>query len=279
MQNLNQRIREFYDRSTDLWLDRWGEHMHHGYYGPNGEEKKERLQAQIDLIDEVLKWGNIQQVRRILDAGCGVGGSARHLAKQYDATALGVTLSPLQADRAQVYNQRSGLEKQVEIRLQDVMTLSPSDGPFDLIWSMESVEHMADKKRILELFYDLLEPGGKFLIVTWCHRKTPPAITPNEQRLLEKIYRWYHLPPMISIEAFETLSKSVGFQEVKTADWSAAVAPFWKAVIRSAISVDSLLGLLRSGLPTIKGAWAMQYMTRGFKKGIIKFGLIQGQKP
>ncbi len=279
MPDLNQRIQEFYDRSTDLWLNTWGEHMHHGYYGPDGKEKKDRLQAQIDLIHEVLKWGEVEKADRLLDAGCGVGGSARHLAQLFDASALGVTLSPLQAERAQVYNRKAGLEKQVKIRLQDVMTLSSSDGPFDLIWSMESMEHIADKKGLLQLFYDMLAPGGKVLIVTWCHRKTPPVLTASEQNLLEKIYRWYHLPPMVSIDEFAQLTQSVGYQKVQTADWSAAVAPFWNAVIRSALSLNSMLGLWRSGLPTIKGAWAMQYMNRGFERGIINFALIQGQKP
>ncbi|GJM36131.1 MAG: delta(24)-sterol C-methyltransferase [Saprospiraceae bacterium] len=279
MQNLNQRIQQFYDHSTQLWLDTWGEHMHHGYYGPKGDQRKDRLHAQVDLIHEVLKWGNIQQVYRLLDAGCGVGGSARHLAQLYGAEALGVTLSPVQVERGRQYNVRAGLQERVGIRVQDVMTLQPADGPFDLIWSLESAEHVADKKGLLALFYDLLQPGGKFLMVTWCHRPTPPVLSSSEQALLEKIYRWYHLPPMISIEHFNELATEVGFQQVKTADWSAAVAPFWNAVIRSALSLRSIQGLIRSGLPTIKGAWAMQYMNKGFRKGIIKFGLMQGQKP
>lgn len=29
-QNLNRRIAEFYDNSSGLWEEIWGEHMHHG---------------------------------------------------------------------------------------------------------------------------------------------------------------------------------------------------------------------------------------------------------
>ena len=35
--------------------------------------------------------------------------------------------------------------------------------------------------------------------------------------------------------------------DVRTADWSAEVAPFWGAVIRSALTADGVLGLLRAG--------------------------------
>ena len=41
-------------------------------------------------------------------------------------------------------------------------------------------------------------------------------------------------------------------QDIKTADWSEAVKPFWGAVIRSALSAAGVSGLLRAGWTTIK---------------------------
>ena len=99
---LNQQIRHFYDTSTKLWLDTWGEHMHHGHYGENGKEKKDPQQAQTDLVNKLLSWGDVQEASRVLDAGCGVGGSARYLAKLFGAKVKGLTLSPVQAAAAKV---------------------------------------------------------------------------------------------------------------------------------------------------------------------------------
>lgn len=279
MNTLNDRIQSFYDASTQLWLDTWGEHMHHGYYGAEGRERKDHRQAQIDLVMELLQWGGVEEAGHILDAGCGVGGSARLLASLYDAGVLGVTLSPVQAERGRRYNREAGLEDKVRIEARDMMSLRFDDGPFDLIWSLESAEHIEDKEGLLELFYELLEPGGHFIMATWCHRDTPPRLSGEEVRLLEKLYRLYHLPPMIPVSRFETLARQVGFEQVKAADWSDAVAPFWKAVIRSAFSTKGISGLLRSGWSTFKGAWAMRYMTKGYRQGTIKFGLVQGKKP
>lgn len=278
MDTLNQRIQSFYDGSTQLWLDTWGEHMHHGYYGPDGTENKDRLQAQIDLVKQLLQWGQVRQAGRILDAGCGVGGSARMLADVYGAEVLGVTLSPVQAERAGEYTAATGLQKRVTVQARDMMSLQPEDGPFDLIWSMESAEHIADKQRLFDLFYELLAPGGQFLMATWCHRAEPPPLNDRERRLLRKLYKLYHLPPMVSIEALEGTAENAGFISVQSDDWSAAVAPFWKAVIRSALTWQGMRGLLAAGWPTIQGAWAMQYMRRGFEKGLIKFGVFQGIK-
>ncbi|MFN7116274.1 MAG: methyltransferase domain-containing protein [Saprospiraceae bacterium] len=290
--SLNQKIQQFYDQSTPLWLDVWGEHMHHGYYGKDGKERKDHRQAQIDMVKEVLKWGNLDaryqmpDARRqvagntyqILDVGCGVGGSSRLLAKLFDAEVLGLTLSPVQAKNAEKYTQLAGLQEQVKFRVQDMMTLNESDGQFDLIWSMESAEHIKDKPELLHLFYQLLKPGGKFLMVTWCHRDTPPDLSHSEQNLLQQVCNLYHLPPWISIMDYEHLAKNAGFVNVKTEDWSQAVFPFWGAVIQSAFTWQGMKGLLRSGWGTIKGAYAMRFMQAGFRRGIIKYGVIQGQK-
>ncbi|MHC5833204.1 MAG: methyltransferase domain-containing protein, partial [Nostoc sp.] len=53
---LSEQIQQFYDASSGLWEQIWGEHMHHGYYGADGTQKKDRRQAQIDLIEELLTW-------------------------------------------------------------------------------------------------------------------------------------------------------------------------------------------------------------------------------
>lgn len=277
--SLNDRIRHFYDSSTAIWLNTWGEHMHHGFYGHTGTAQKDHKQAQLDLVDELLQWGGPDKAQVILDAGCGVGGSARILARTYGAQVLGLTLSPVQAEQSVQYTKKAGLSGHVRVRVQDVMSVNHSDGPFDLVWSLESAEHIPDKQKLLNVFFDALKPGGKLLLATWCHRDTPPDLTEKEQQLLQKIYKHYHLPPMISIAEYRQMASDAGFQDVETADWSVAVAPFWGAVIHSALQWRNIAGLLRSGRQAIGGAWAMQYMTKGYRMGTIKFGVLQGQKP
>lgn len=99
-EDLKIGIAGFYDRSSELWENVWGEHMHHGYYIP--EDRTDHQQAQIDLIDEVLKWAGVDDANpptSVVDVGCGIGGSSRHIANKYGCTAKGITLSPYQANR------------------------------------------------------------------------------------------------------------------------------------------------------------------------------------
>lgn len=275
---LNENIGHFYDSSTKLWLDVWGEHMHHGYYGVDGKDKKGNQQAQNDLIQQLLEWGGITAADRILDAGCGIGGSARFLARRYGAQVHGLTLSKVQAEEARAYNDKAQLGNQITIAVQDMLTITPKDGLYDMVWSMESAEHIPAKKQLMETFYEVLKPGGKLLMATWCVRETPPKFSNEALKVLEKIGSLYHIPPMISMEEYKKIMADTGFVGVKSADWTVSVSPFWKAVLQSAKNASSILGLIRAGWPAIRGAWALQYMVKGYDMGLLKFGVIQGRK-
>jgi tocopherol O-methyltransferase len=274
---LYQQIQQFYDASSGLWEQVWGEHMHHGYYGVDGTERKDRRQAQIDLIEELLAWGTVTEASNILDVGCGIGGSSLYLAEKFRANATGITLSPVQAKRAAERARSMGIR--ADFLVADALNMPFEDNSFDLVWSLESGEHMPVKTTFLQECYRVLKPGGVFLMATWCHRSTKQSpLTPDEQKHLADIYRVYCLPYVISLPEYKQIAQNTGFQSIRTADWSTAVAPFWNVVIDSAFSFDAIVGLLTSGWTTIQAALSLGLMQRGYERGLIKFGLLGGTK-
>ncbi|HEY9622150.1 MAG TPA: methyltransferase domain-containing protein [Crinalium sp.] len=278
---LQERIQQFYDASSGLWEQIWGEHMHHGYYGADGTERKDRRQAQIDLIEEFLSWGGVNQAEDILDVGCGIGGSSLYLADKFHARATGITLSPVQAMRATERSHSLHLADRTHFQVADALDMPFPDNSFDLVWSMESGEHMPDKVKFLQECYRVLKPGGTFLMATWCHRPAFPPhhpLTDNEQRHLEDIYQVYCLPHVISLPEYEAIAQNLSFQNIRTADWSTAVAPFWDVVIDSAFNPMAIVGLVRSGWTTIQAALSLGLMRRGYQRGLIRFGLLYGTK-
>lgn len=64
IETLNEGIASFYDSSTGLWEEMWGDHLHHGYYAP-GEVPQSNRQAQIDMIENVLSWSGVEQVDKV----------------------------------------------------------------------------------------------------------------------------------------------------------------------------------------------------------------------
>lgn len=279
---LYRQIQQFYDASTPIWEKTWGEHMHHGYYGPQGGHRKQRQQAQIDLIAELLDWGQVNSPQQILDAGCGVGGSSRYLAQQYPgAEAVGITLSPVQAQRASDRTAAAGLGERVRFEVANALETPFPDQQFDLIWSLESGEHFPNKVKFLQECYRLLKPGGQLLMATWCHRPTDSLagpLTPLERQHLDGIYRNYALPYVISLPEYAEIAENCGFQAIRTADWSEAVPPFWDEVISSALNGEAIAALIESGWTTIRGAFTLLLMRQGFASGLIRYGLLSAHR-
>ncbi|MGD1900189.1 MAG: methyltransferase domain-containing protein [Phormidesmis sp.] len=290
---LAQRIQQFYDTSSPLWERTWGEHMHHGFYGHDGRHRKDRRQAQIDLMEELLRWADVSSAQTILDVGCGIGGSTLYLAKKFDAQAVGITLSPVQAKRAGERAAEQGValqawenfddthEPAVQFQVTNALSTPFPDGSFDFIWSMESGEHMPDKQGFLRECYRLLKPGGTFLMATWCHRPTHTLagpLTSSEQNHLDLLYDLYHLPYVISLNDYSDLATTVGFNNIKLADWSRQVEFFWQDVVRSAMDLNVVAGILQAGSETIRGTAAIALMTTGFNRGLIRYGILRGSK-
>ncbi|KMZ74939.1 Tocopherol O-methyltransferase [Zostera marina] len=285
---LKQGIAEFYDESSGLWENIWGDHMHHGYYdaGSTVSVEDHRI-AQIRMIEQALRFASVSEEpnswpKTIVDVGCGIGGSSRYLTKKYSAKCQGITLSPVQAERAQSISKENGLSERVSFQVGDALDQPFSDGQFDLVWSMESGEHMPDKLKFMSELARVAAPGATIILVTWCHRDLLPSeesLQPYESNLLKKICNAFYLPEWCSAADYIKIAQSLGLEDIKSADWSSNVAPFWPAVIRSAFTFWGFTSLIRSGWKTVKGAFAMPSMIEGYNKNLIKFAIITCRKP
>ena len=272
---LNQRIRRFYDASSGLWEQVWGEHMHHGYY-ERDRPRPDRRQAQIDLIDRLVDWAVLKSPQHILDVGCGIGGSSLYLAERFGGRATGITLSPVQAQRATERAIAANLGDRTSFQVADALDLPFEDNSFDLVWTLESGEHMADKARFLAECTRVLAPGGQLVMATWCHRDG--ELSADELRHLGKIYDAYCLPYVISLKDYEAIARSLPLSEIRTADWSPQVAPFWDLVVDSAKDLQVLFKVVMAGWSTIRATLALRLMSRGYDRGLIEFGLLTAIK-
>ncbi|RMG38753.1 MAG: methyltransferase domain-containing protein, partial [Methanobacteriota archaeon] len=213
-----------------------------------------------------------------LDVGCGIGGSSRYLSRKLNAEVIGVTLSPVQVERAREITQQNHITQPLLFMVEDA--LSPSFPPesFDLIWALESAEHIPRKSKLLWNWHQLLKPGGKVLFATWCHRPVPPELNTREQQQLHQLYEVFSLSPLISMDMYGALMEDVGFRNIELADWSAAVAPFWNAVIRKTRNPLNWIKILRSGKLVRNSVKGVKLMRELYKTGLIRFVVARGVK-
>src|SRR5688500_12897484 len=143
--------------------------------------------AQTRKLDIVCRKLNLQPGERLLDVGCGWGSLVIHAAQHYGVRAIGVTISPAQAELARARVREAGLEDDIEIRLADYR--DTDDGPYDKIASVGMVEHVGTGQ--LPAYFAhlkrLLKPDGVLL--------NHGIVRPREQERNPKSFAWRFVFP------------------------------------------------------------------------------------
>ena len=140
------------------------------YFLNSDETLEDAQRRKLDLVCRKLQ---LSPGQRLLDVGCGWGALVIHAARHYDVEAVGVTVSPQQAEEARRRAREAGMEERVSIHLQDYREI---EGRFDAIASVGMFEHVGSRE--LGTYFghlsELLGPRGILLNhgITTRHRKS-----------------------------------------------------------------------------------------------------------
>ena len=106
----------------------------------------------------------IGEADRVLDAGCGIGGTARLIAAERGARVTAVDLTPEYCEVATWLNDAVGLGERIEVRTADVTELPFDAGSFDVVVSQHVQMNVADKRRLYAEARRVLTPGGRLAL-------------------------------------------------------------------------------------------------------------------
>jgi tocopherol O-methyltransferase len=162
---LQRAVREHYDRLSGQYLRQWGEHIHHGLF--DGAPAPTPADAQLRLVEHLAARAAIARGSRVLDVGCGFGGSTRWLAERLECRVVGLTISPVQARTALRLTARRELAGRAAFALADAERLPCAAGSVDAVWVVECSEHLADKATFLAACAQALRPGGVLALCAW----------------------------------------------------------------------------------------------------------------
>jgi tocopherol O-methyltransferase len=268
--NEKQAIIEHYDVVSPYYHSLWGEHIHHGYW-VRGDESKET--AQIQLIEHLAQLANIKTGLRILDIGCGFGGSSLYLAKKYGASTTGITISPVQVQMAKEAAAKTNLD--ASFLLMDAEDMQFAQ-PFDLLWSVESISHYHDPRKFFASAVKFLKPGGCFALTDWFQKENlSPA---DRKKFIEPIEKGM-MVELRGMNEYSDFLVSSGLQVVHRQDLTLNCAKSWD--IGLDIIKDKAFWSLaaKHGAKFVTNLKAFHAMRASFASGNFVYGLFVAKMP
>ena len=269
-----------YDSWTqDKLLERlWGEHIHLGFYPP--DKKIDFREAKIQFVHELASWSGLNKLprgSRVLDVGCGIGGSSRILANYYGFNVTGITISPAQVKRAKELTPN---ECKCNFKVMDALDLKFEEGSFDGVWSVEAGAHMNNKTKFADQMLRTLRPGGYLALADWNSRdlqNQPPSML--EKMILKQLLeQWVH-PKFMSIKDFRTIliNNKNSSGQVISSNWNSFTNPSWFDSIFEGMRRPNAILSLGPGaiIKSIREIPTILLMDWAFKKGLMEFGIYK----
>ena len=106
----------------------------------------------------------IQPDHRILDVGCGLGGTARYLASSFDCIVSGIDLTPEYVEVGNQLNQSLGLEGQIDLSVASATDMPFGDAEFDRTSMLHVGMNVADKSALMTEIGRVTKPDGYFAV-------------------------------------------------------------------------------------------------------------------
>jgi len=165
----------------------------------------------LAMTQELLQQLNLQPNFEILDVGCGIGGSAFYMARQYGVQVLGIDLSINMLNIAFEYAHQQPRDCRVIFEYCDASNKQFSSDQFDVIYSRDAILHIENKLQLFKNFYKFLKPGGKVLITDYCKGETEGS----EEFRQYISNRGYHL---LTVSDYGNVLEEAGFINVQPID-------------------------------------------------------------
>ncbi|KAI2641696.1 S-adenosyl-L-methionine-dependent methyltransferase [Hypomontagnella submonticulosa] len=301
--SLKERIKKHYEIASDYYYSLWGQHIHHGLF-KSADETKE--QAQVNLINYLLEISALPTGAKVLDVGCGVGGTSRFLAKERGCQVTGITISGRQVQIAKQitgtetgastgatppptdffkYPEEAGkggkvrfLELDAEKMLDHFRPSTAEAETFDCVWISEALSHLPNKELFFSSSFALVKSGGLLVIADWF--KAPDLSPQQEEADIKPIEDGMLLPRLYTSDEYVAMAEKAGFKaRQKPVDISKDVAKTWD-ISWSLVASPSLWAFAisqgRDGLAFLQ---AFRAMRRGYANGTFRYAVMCFEKP
>lgn len=262
----------YWDYRTS-WLDSQNLAIHYGFWEPGVAGHSQALTRMNRVLAEQAQ---IRSGERILDAGCGIGGSSLWLAQTYGARVTGITLSEAQVELARKHAAKRGLSEQADFQAADFCATPFEDESFDVVWGIESICHALDKSAFIGEAKRILKPGGRLVCADGYARKR--EFSEAEWHIVRTCLDGWEIPNLATADEFRGYLEQAGFHDIGFRDATANIMPSSRRLYRTALltwPMQKLMAAMRLRTPSQSGNFYTalnQY--RIFRDGLSCYGIF-----
>jgi cyclopropane fatty-acyl-phospholipid synthase-like methyltransferase len=191
--------------------------IHIGYYEKNIRTIEDAVINMNYFVGKLLNLNILNETKkecRVLDAGCGVGGTSIHLAKKYPNIKFkGITISPFQVRLANKFAQDNNVTSNTKFLLRDYLKTEFPNDYFDGISAIESIGHASEKKDFLIEMYRILKTNKKLVIVGFFLIEKPSNYFCKIA--YDFVRNTWKIPYMETIKIFKLDLEDTGFTDIE----------------------------------------------------------------
>ncbi len=204
--------------------------VHYGFWDESVNNHQEAL---LNVNKFLAETANIKSDDVVLDAGCGVGGSAIWLAKNYNTKVVGITISDKQLEEAKNLSLKYGVDLVANFYKRDFLNSGFNNESFSVVWAIESVCHAENKKDFLEEAYRLLKNGGRLIVDDGFLLRR--ANDEREEKDIKGFLEGVALSNLAYESEFKKSLEEVGFKNIKIYDKVKETLPSAKKIYKMSI--------------------------------------------
>jgi sterol 24-C-methyltransferase len=226
--NPNQSLQSYYaslESRIGYYLVLGGS-RHFGYYPADTYWPFPISKALRAMEDHLFDTLGLDRGAQVLDAGCGVGHVAIHLARKgLQVQCIDVVDRHIHMARQNI--KAAGLENAISVRKMDYHHINGfAEETFDGAYTMETFVHATNPETALAEFYRVLKPGATIALYEYDHSNLDAAPI-DVKESMKQINEYASMPANARFEqgVLQTMLTEAGFVDVVVTDLTINVTP------------------------------------------------------